>query len=296
MKTFNQYLIDKGLKQSTITDIHYRLEKYKRWCKSRRYDPETIAYKALVKYIKYLKDRYQQQPTTINNQLHRIKTYFDYLIEEDIRADNPLEDVKVKGKRVKLFANVLSNDELEDLYYSFETENIKDVYHRACAKRNKIITGLMVYQALNNTDLSNLKTEHLELYKGKIYIPNAGNNNSRTLELKPWQVIELLEYMNQVRPQMQKRMQSYDDKLFPLNTSQFNNILNAVVKKLKTYNAKVTNARHIRASVITNWLKRNNIREVQQMCGHKYIGSTEKYKQDSLEDLQKSIKNFHPLS
>jgi integrase/recombinase XerD len=152
----------------------------------------------------------------------------------------------------------------------------------------------MVYQGLNNTDLSNLQTEHLQLYKGRIYIPSSGDNKSRTLELKSWQVIELLEYTNEVRPMIQKRTATNDDKLFPLK-APFTTILNAVVKKIKTYNAKVINARHIRASVISNWLKHYNIRKVQQMCGHKYIGSTERYKQDNLENLHEAIQNFHPL-
>lgn len=293
MNTFNDYLIGKGLKQTTITDIHYRLDKYYRWCKKQQEDPENIEYKAIIRYIKYLKDRYQQ-PITINNQLNRIKTYFDYLILYNLRSDNPLEDLKVKGEKKRILSNVLSEEELEDIYYSFESDPITDVYHRACAKRNRIITGLIVYQGLNNTDLSNLQTEHLQLYKGKIYIPSSGNNKSRTLELKPWQVIELLEYINEVRPMIQKRTQTNDDKLFPLK-AQFNMVLNAVVKKIKTYNAKVINARHIRASVISNWLKHHNIRKVQQMCGHKYIGSTEKYKQDDLENLHEIINNYHPI-
>lgn len=294
MNTFNEYLINKGLKQSTITDIHYRLDKYYDWCKRQRENPESIEYKAVIRYIKYLKDQYQQ-PITINNQLNRIKTYFDYLIIHDIRSDNPLEDVKVRGERTRILSNVLSDDELEDIYYSFETNHITDIYHKACAKRNRVITGLMVYQGLNNTDLSNLKTEHLQLYKGTIYIPSSGDNKSRTLQLKSWQIIELLEYIHEVRPMMQKRTETNDDKLFPLK-AKFNAILGAVVRKIKTYNAKVINARHIRASVISNWLKHHNIRKVQQMCGHKYIGSTEKYKQDNLENLHEAIINFHPLN
>ena len=293
MNSFNEYLINKGLKKGTITDMHYRLDKYRMWCRKQRENPESIEYKVLIRYIKYLKNQYQQ-PITINNQLQRVKTYFDYLVLEDIRSDNPLEDLRVKGAQKRVFSNLLSEDELEDIYYSYQSDNIKDTYHRACAKRNKVITGLMVYQGLNNKDLSNLKLEHLQLYKGTIYIPSAGDNNHRTLQLKPWQVIELLEYSNQVRPMMQIRTGTNDDKLFPIK-AKFSSILNAVVRKIKTYNAKVVNARHIRASVISNWLKRHNIRKVQQMCGHKYISSTEKYKQDNLDSLHEMINNFHPI-
>jgi integrase/recombinase XerD len=232
----------------------------------------------------------------VNNQIRAINYYFEYLINENIRPDNPAADVKVKREHTKVLNNLLSSDELEDLYYSFETENIKDFYFTACAKRNKVITGLIVYQALNSTTLSKLQIEHLELYKGKIYIPSTKKSNSRTLELKSWQVIELMEYINEYRPKIQQHIELFNDTLFPLNTNQFNTILGSLTKKLKRINHKVINANQLRSSVITNWLNSNNIREVQEMCSHKYIGSTERYQQDNLENLQEGINEFHPLS
>jgi integrase/recombinase XerD len=51
----------------------------------------------------------------------------------------------------------------------------------------------------------------------------------------------------------------------------------------------------IRASTITNWLKHYNLREVQYMAGHKYVSSTERYRMDTLEDLQKELEKYHPL-
>lgn len=295
MNTFTDYLTQKGLSQSSITDLQYRIQQYQKWCSKRGENPQTTNYKVILRYIKYLKNKYQQ-PITINNQLYRIKTYFDYLITQGIRVDNPLEDVKVKGQPKKILSNILSEEELEELYYSFETQNINnDIYHRACAKRNKVVTGLIIYQALDKGTLSALLTEHVEPYKGKIYIPSTGRNKSRTLQLKPWQVIELLEYINEIRPMIQKRTGVTSDQLFPIK-SDFNCILYKISQLLKTYNAKATNINQVRKSVICNWFKRYNIRKVQQMCGHKYIGSTEKYRQDNLENLQEAINQFHPLN
>jgi len=31
------------------------------------------------------------------------------------------------------------------------------------------------------------------------------------------------------------------------------------------------------------------------MTGHKYVSSTERYRTDNLEDLQKEMENYHPL-
>ena len=51
----------------------------------------------------------------------------------------------------------------------------------------------------------------------------------------------------------------------------------------------------IRARTITGWLKHYNLREVQYMAGHKYVSSTERYRMDILEDLQKELEKNHPL-
>jgi len=291
---FKAYLEKERHSKNSIERYLSRLKNYEAWCKKRGVNGMLIDYKILLKYIKHLQSK-KWKAETVNNQIRGVNYYFEYLISENIRIDNPAEDVKVKRERTKVLSNLLSSDELEDLYYSFETENNNDFYFTATAKRNKVIVGLIVYQALNSTTLAKLQIEDLQLYKGKIYVPSTRKSNSRTLILKSWQVIELMEYINDFRPKIQKYINLYNDTLFPLNTNQFNSILGSVTRKLKRINNKVINVNQLRASVITNWLNMHNIREVQEMCGHKYIGSTERYKQDNLENLQEAIKEFHPL-
>lgn len=294
MNSYKTYLQQEGYSESSITHYLWRLRDYTAWCRKKRLSKDQVVYKELLKYIKYLQAK-GWKPQSVNNQIRGIKYYFDYLIAAGLRLENPADAVKVRQEYTKVLSNLLSSDELEDLYYSYKTENLGDFYFTATAKRNKVITGLIVYQALNSATLAKLKTAHLQLYKGKIYVPSTRKSNSRTLELKSWQVIEIMEYINEYRPKIQQHIKLYNDALFPLNSNQFSCILNGLTKKLKQTNYKVKNVSQLRASVITLWLGRYNIREVQQMAGHKYIGSTEKYQQDNLENLQGAIKEFHPL-
>jgi integrase/recombinase XerD len=52
----------------------------------------------------------------------------------------------------------------------------------------------------------------------------------------------------------------------------------------------------VRASVITNLHNNYNLREMLNMESHKYIGSTDRYRTDILEDLQKELEKYHPLN
>jgi site-specific recombinase XerD len=249
---------------------------------------EEIDYKTILKYIESLK-RSNIKTRSLQGYVGKLKIYFNYLQEENYRADNPIINTNIKGIPKTVLGTLLTQDELEDLYYSYETKN-----NDLARKRNKVIIGLLVYQGLQTKEIPHLKEEHLELYKGKITIPSTSKTNSRILELKPWQLIDMIEYMKEIRPQL---VTKNEDNLFTTNykNSNLNNVIRNINKELKEYNREYQNAIQIRNSVIVNWLKQYNLRKTQYLAGHKYISSTERYKQDDLESLHEMINSFHPI-
>jgi len=64
---------------------------------------------------------------------------------------------------------------------------------------------------------------------------------------------------------------------------------------LRKVNPKYKHAVQIRQSVITEWLKEKDLRTVQYMAGHRYVSSTERYKESNLEDLKEALSKHHPL-
>ncbi|MFL0095022.1 tyrosine-type recombinase/integrase [Tenacibaculum maritimum] len=295
MKCYKTYLEKEKYSKTTIESYVNESEVFIKWSKRNHTSPESIDYKTFLKYIKYLQ-RKKNTKKTVKHKIGALKIYFNYLLSEYYRTDNPIENLTIKGVKRVINYNTLEADELEDLYYSYETENIKDPYHRLTAKRNKIIVGLLVYQGLNTTELIHLELEDLQLYKGKVYIKSGARSNSRTLELKPWQVIEFLEYIKEIREEIITRKSIESNRVFIPNNARLGNTVQGIIKKLKKTNHKVTNIHQIRASVITNWLKHYNLRQVQALAGHRYISSTERYVQDDLESLHEIVNNFHPIS
>lgn len=292
MKTYKDYLRQRGYSPISIEGNLWMLGHFEKWCKRIGTDPGTIDYQTCLKYVRHL-TRKGNKKKTVNHKLRRIKTYLDHLVEEGNRSDNPLADIRVKGEKRSIHYDLLESEELEDLYYSFETTGKQEIYHTYTAKRDKIIVGFMVYQGLHAKDLKHLRSEHLNVNKGKLYVPGSRRSNGRELELRPWQIMELAGYLNDIREKLMERTQD-SDHLFPYG-DRFIFVPN-IVKKLKKYNQKVTNAKQIRASVITLWLGRYNLRKVQYLAGHRYISSTERYLQDDLENLHETVNNFHPIN
>ena len=294
MSNYNDYLHEQNYTITTIKDYTTSAQVFIKWCNRNHTTPNQIDYKTALKYIAYLTKKGTSKKT-INHRLRIVKNYLNYLVEEGNRSDNPIENTVVKGEQRTIHHNLLSTDELEDLYYSYEIENHRRDYHKYTALRAKAIVGLLVYQGIGTTDLGNLQIEHLQLNKGKIYVPSTKKSNARELELKPWQIMDLINYQTEVRPNIQKHISNYSEQLFPTN-ARFSSIVHQLTKNLKKYNAKVCDVKQIRASVITNWLGHYNLREVQYLSGHRYISSTERYVQDDLENLHEIVNNFHPIS
>lgn len=297
--SFTDYLKREGYSKTTIKSYDDTKSKFIGWCELKEYHSETIGYKQFLEYVKKLQEirkgkRVSQ--STVKHKVGALKIYFNYLVDQGLRFDNPIENVNIRGVKRTLNHNLLEYAELEDLYYSYPTHNIEFPRSPSVAIRNKVITGFIVYQGMNVTALKSLKVDHIHIEKGIVYIPSTRKTNGRTLELKSWQILPLVQYLEKHREIIQEEIQNYSQALFPLNSDRFDIITTHIYKRLKCINHKVVSPKQIRASVITYWLSQNNIREVQYMAGHRYISSTERYVQDDLENLQEVIESLHPIS
>ena len=288
MKEYHQYLQKQGYAPATIVTYTREVQKFIKWCKTHPTTPIRIDYKTTIKYLKYLQGGTTTK-RTVTLQLGAIKNYLNYLVAENYKETNPIENTVIRGVKRTTNYTLLDPDELEDLYYSYQGARVPT------AKRDKIIVGLLVYQGVNAKDFKLLKLEHLQLHTGKLYIPGSTKSNAREVELKPWQILELKEYLQEERLVLLQKFKSNTDieQLIPYG-ERFTFIY-TIVKKLKSYNQKVQNAKQIRASVITNWLQQYNLRKVQYLAGHRYISSTERYLQDDLENLHEIVNTYHPI-
>ncbi len=75
----------------------------------------------------------------------------------------------------------------------------------------------MIYQALTNTEVVNLKVVEVNLEKGELEVnvllgKVKRNNKSRTLGLNPKQILLIDRYLNQDRPELMKRNKNPDQK------------------------------------------------------------------------------------
>lgn len=305
---FKTYLQELGNGASTVRQKSNYAGYFLKWLETEHLQPESTGYNDLLAFIDYCKLEGESNGH-INKKLRSTRNYFDYLKSVQTGhcpvSVNPASNLQLKGKTHKLPSNIASYAELEKLYQTYKAETTR-------TKRNKIILGLLVYQGVATEELQQLETAHLKLKEGKIYIPGNRRRNSRTLELKPFQILALHEYLTETRPTILRginkpkpgRKAHKDNKarlkeqlFISINGSgDIKNSLLHFFKDIQKINPSITNAKQIRQSTITYWLKTMNLRQVQHMAGHKYVSSTERYQSNNLDNLQSKLEKLHPLN
>ena len=192
----------------------------------------------------------------------------------------------IKGRIRKLPSNLLSIEDLEELYQQYSIQ-INVVISK------KIMLGLMIYQGLTVGELMRLEARHIKLRDGKIHIKGAKRSNERLLNLHTHQIITLQQYLH--------KNKFKEGPLFieaikrEVSQRNVHNRIQYMFRQLKQLNKKVINAKQLRSSVITEWLRHNHLRQVQYMAGHKYISSTERYQASNLDDLKNELQQHHPM-
>ena len=304
LKGFEAHLRELGNAKDTIRQKLNYTGCFLKWLENENLQPSETRYNDLLNFIDCCKLE-GNSAKHINRKLGSIRNYYDFLKKQSPGITNPALNLNLKGIRQKLPSNPINYQKLEKLYQSFETTNNRE-------KRNKIILGLLIYQAVTTEELKQLEPNHLKLKEGKIYIPGGRKRKGRMLELKPFQILDLHEYLSEIRPEILNGISKpkparkpdrinktrLENQLFiSINGSE--NIKNSLLhmfRAVQKTNPGIRNAKQIRASAITWWLKNHNLRQVQYMAGHKYVSSTERYQLNNLDSLQSKLEKLHPLN
>lgn len=287
LKDFKSYLQNLGNRTATIHQKTNYTSYFLDWLKKERIPVYGARYNDLVCFIDYC-NRQKISKAHVNRILAAIRNYYQFLKQSHPHIINPAINLHVKGTIKRITTNMINYQELEKLYQNYWVQTLRD-------KRNKVILGLLIYQGLTTEELHRLTPDHLKLKQGKIKIPGNRKRNSRVLDLKPFQILELNEYVNLIRPAINPP--NNNQLLVSMQGNKnLKNTLHHLFRAIKIMHPDIGSSKQIRASVITHWLKSYNLRQVQYLAGHKYVGSTQKYRLNNLEELKNQVEKYHPLT
>lgn len=283
MNDFTNYRKAKGYAKTTIKSQDSYIRKFTTWLDTNGINLQSIRYETILTYISEQRKN-NTSPQHLKNQLQAIRIYFDYQEETGMTTANPAKYIKLQDKAHKSLYPSIDEETLLNIYKTFATTEPTNQVRKLQHQRDTIALGLMVFQGLDSGDMERLTVKDINLIDGTVYVASSRKNISRTLKLESLQILSIHQYITN---------QSINDKLF--TKSKINDMVSAIIKKLKQNHPEIQSPRHIRSSIIMNWLKKHHIRQVQYMAGHKRVCSTERYKREDLHDLSQQITKYHPI-
>lgn len=311
LEHFSEWLMIKGFSASTVAGLSKATGHFLSWLNTQGIEAGQVSYNDVVAYINH-KKKQGNQPRTLQILTNTLNHFYRFLQSECHLPENPASNVQIKGIKRKVLQEILTPEELEFIYQSYSTEiktcpeSVEGSRPKPCPpqhtnelarKRNKIILGLVIYQGIRTEELAKLELSDLQLREGKMTIPGSKRSEGRTLKLEAHQIYDLMDYIHVIRKQILEATGKQSNKLFISIGSSLNfaNIMQKLIKSIQEKNKKIKDIKHIRTSVITNWLKVYNLRKVQYMAGHRYVSSTEAYQINNIDELQEDVKKYHPI-
>ncbi len=251
---------------------------------------QSATYSDIMDYVGTLRKKYSN-PQTIKVIIHAIKKYYYWLNHTGQRNDHPCRNLQLKDKTSR-------DIQIQDLFKPEELELLmerKERYKDVKIK-NQAIISLLIYQGLTRNDIVSLTLKDIDLEAGTIYIKPDTKTNSRTLKLRPNQIMLIYKYIHNIRQKL-KTVETDSLILTKSGTPENGEGISYLLETAQyLFPGRNLNTKTIRQSVIANLLKSgHDLRLVQVFAGHKYTGSTEKYRQTGIEELKAGINKYHPL-
>ena len=295
LNDYQLYLkIERGLSKNTIASYSLDMEKLIAYLKA-----NSIS----ISPIKIGSDTVQQFIYTIAKQINArsqsriisgLRSFFNYLIFEDYRNDNPLDLIESPRIGRKL-PDTLSLEDIDRLISAIDLS--REYNGIRIGERDRTILETLYSCGLRVSELTNLKISDLFFDEGFIKVTGKGDKQ-RFVPINSLTQKYITIYKNEVRSTITIQKED-NDTLFLNNRGKklTRAMIFTIIKQLaEKINLNKTISPHtFRHSFATHLLENGaDLRAIQLMLGHESITTTEIYMHLDRKQLKKTIQTFHP--
>jgi integrase/recombinase XerD len=280
--------LSRGLSPNTLESYRLDLKKYFQYLKRKKISdirlikPEDISAFILSLYREKLKS------TTISRNLSAVKSFHNFLLNEDYADSNPAEMIG-SPKIGKRLPHTLTQDEMKGILdQPFAEDDL--------GKRDKAILEFLYATGVRISELLNFKREGFLPEASLVRIIGKGNKE-RFVPIGKKGIRAVRDYLDDSRPHLAKPLS--EDIMF-LNRRGRKLSRMGAWKIIKRYmlNAgikKRVTPHTIRHSFATHLLEGGaDLRAVQEMLGHADISTTQVYTHIDREFIKQEHRDHHP--
>ncbi|QXP73876.1 tyrosine recombinase [Tenacibaculum sp. AHE15PA] len=220
-----------------------------------------------------------------------LRSFFDYLIFEDYRQDNPTDLIESPNITRKL-PDTLEKQEVDNLIAAIDLSHPQ-------GERNKTIIETIFSCGLRVSELINLQLSDLFFDDGYIRVLGKGNK-FRFVPIHHTTIKRLNFYIDEIRSKINPKKEEEDIVFLNRRGKRLTRQMIFIILKdlaIKTNLKKSIGPHTLRHSFATYLLKNGaDLRVIQQLLGHESITTTEIYVHLDTSYLKEVVELHHPRS
>lgn len=289
LRRYYQYLkLEKSFSPNTIDAYMRDLDKFLIFIRDEGEDFKTITLDVLHRFSALMID-IGISPTSLARILSGVRSFYHFLLLEDVLTQDPTELLQFPKKARKL-PDVLTVEEVDAV------ESVIDLSEPE-GPRNKAIIEVLFSCGLRVSELCGLRMSNLFLDEGFIKVEGKGSKQRLVpISLRATQDLRLY-FIDRNKISIKP---GYEDHVFlsfrrkkPLSRIMVFHMIKEFVERAGI--KKSVSPHTFRHSFATSLLEGGaNLRAIQAMLGHESIGTTEIYMHIDMTHLRQEILEHHP--
>jgi len=290
LKDYQLYLkIERGLSKNSIDNYALDVKKLVLYLEVNNISisPITISSEIIQQFVYEVAKNVNARSQS--RLISGLRSFFNYLVFEDYRADNPLELIE-SPKIGRKLPDTLSEEEIDRIINAIDLSKPQ-------GERNRAILETLYGCGLRVSELINLKLSDLFFDEGFIKVTGKGDKQ-RFVPIVGITQKYINIYRNKIRNHLNIQA-GFEDTLFlnrrgkQLTRAMIFTIIKQLAEKVGL--KKSISPHTFRHSFATHLLQNDaDLRSIQLMLGHESITTTEIYVHLDKSHLTKVVEKFHP--
>ncbi|UJF31119.1 site-specific tyrosine recombinase XerD [Kaistella sp. 97-N-M2] len=250
--------------------------------------PLQITYENIQEYLFQLsKKKFSERSQA--RWISSIKSFFKYLLEDEVRTDNPA--ALLEGPKLGLYLpDTLSFEDVERIIKAIDIAT-------DLGQRNQCMIEVLYGCGLRVSELIDLKISNINFKESYLKVEGKGDK-TRFVPLAVYTSSLIRDYINNIRSKYKINKKCEDILFLNSRGSAMSRVIVFIIIKELTEKAginKKISPHTFRHSFATHLLQNGaDLRYIQEMLGHSSITTTEIYTHLKNEELRDVILNYHP--
>lgn len=286
-KFINYLEYQKNYSQYTCRNYYEDLKEYSEFLNTEHLKYNEMRYKLCLNYLSYLNEN-NDSKSTISRKLSSLRTFYKYLVQENIVNNNPFLLVS-SPKKEKKIPKFISYNNLDEI---FEIPNLDTSY----GQRERVILEILYGSGVRVSELVNIKIKDIDFSEKSILIFGKGSKE-RIVYFGEYAKEMIKLYINDGRCGLLDGINSeyliVGKNTSKLTTRRIEQIIDDIIKRSSI---KLNITPHMFRHTFATHLLDNgcDLLVVQELLGHESLASTEIYTHVSNEHLRDVFMKCHP--